>query len=70
MLFSLRCLFAGHDYVMVRAPERLWLRCNHCGHDTPGWPVGQVSSPQSKPALTGVRQPVRARRETEHPVAA
>jgi hypothetical protein len=37
MLFSLRCLLLGHDDWYVRSPERLKLRCQHCGRETPGW---------------------------------
>ena len=37
MLFSMRCLLLGHDDWMVRSPERLRLRCDHCGRETPGW---------------------------------
>jgi hypothetical protein len=70
MSFSLRCLFLGHDYLMVRAPERLWLRCLECGQDTPGWSVGRVRSPQSKPAISGAPHPEPILREAEHPVAA
>lgn len=37
MVISLRCLLLGHEDMMVRAPERLCLRCDHCGRETAGW---------------------------------
>ena len=37
MPFSMRCLLLGHDDGMVRSPERLRLRCDHCRRETPGW---------------------------------
>jgi hypothetical protein len=40
MSISIRCLLLGHDDSMVRAPERLRLRCDHCGRETSGWTLG------------------------------
>lgn len=37
MLTQLGCLILGHDDMIVRAPHRLFLRCEHCGRETPGW---------------------------------
>jgi hypothetical protein len=37
MVMSLRCLVLGHGDVVVRAPERLYLRCDYCGRETAGW---------------------------------
>jgi hypothetical protein len=51
MSFSIRCLILGHDDKMVRAPDRLSLRCDHCNRETPGWHLGQthpVRTPRSK----------------------
>jgi hypothetical protein len=31
------CLIAGHDDHVLRAPDRLRLRCSHCGRTTAGW---------------------------------
>ncbi len=42
---SIACLLMGHDDMLVRAPGRLWLRCNDCGRETPGWSVGLVIAP-------------------------
>jgi len=73
MSFSLWCLIFGHDDMMVRAPERLWLRCDHCGRDTPGWSLGRACSAataQSKPASTGAMHPRLPLPEAEHRVAA
>ena len=35
MQFSMRCLLLGHEDTMVRSPERLRLRCDHCRRETP-----------------------------------
>jgi hypothetical protein len=73
MSFSLWCLIFGHDDTMVRAPERLWLRCDHCGRNTPGWSLdraGSVSAAQSKPAPTGATHPGLPLPEAEHRLAA
>ena len=42
MSFSIRCLILGHDDTMVRAPDRLSLRCDHCNRETPGWHLGRA----------------------------
>ena len=39
-MFSVGCLLLGHDDMMVRTPDRLWLRCQHCARDTSGWTIG------------------------------
>jgi hypothetical protein len=31
------CVIAGHDDRLIRAPERLRLRCDRCGRTTAGW---------------------------------
>ena len=33
---SLRCWLFGHDFLRAREPHRVYLRCNHCGHETVG----------------------------------
>jgi hypothetical protein len=50
-VFSLGCLLLGHDDMMVRAAGRIWLRCQDCGRDTPGWTIGPeplVHQPSSR----------------------
>ena len=44
MYFSIKCLLLGHDDSMVRAQERLWLRCDHCGRETAGWKLDRSRS--------------------------
>lgn len=36
----LGCLVQGHDDRLARAPGRLFLRCEGCGLETPGWVIG------------------------------
>ena len=38
-VFSIGCLLAGHDDMVVREAGRMWLQCQRCGRDTPGWRV-------------------------------
>ena len=34
------CALRGHDYLVHSAPQRMFLRCTWCDHETPGWHVG------------------------------
>lgn len=36
-------LFCRHDYVYQFGPDRVWLVCSTCGHETPGWDVSRKS---------------------------
>jgi hypothetical protein len=58
MQFSMRCLLLGHDDWLVRSPERLRLRCNHCRRETPGWALTRHKAsrpPQQVTKLSGLR---------------
>jgi len=33
------CAFEGHDRLPVFAPDRMFLKCVSCGHETPGWAI-------------------------------
>ena len=44
MLFSMRCLLLGHDDWLVRSPERIRLRCDHCRRETTGWSLDQINA--------------------------
>jgi hypothetical protein len=58
MRFSLRCLLLGHDDWVVRSPERLRLRCDHCWRETPGWELTRLKAsrpPQPVVELSGLR---------------
>ncbi len=73
MPFSIKCLLLGHDDSMVRAPERLWLRCDHCGRETSGWTLAPSRSPhtvRSTPTSFADARPVASLRGVEHRVAA
>jgi hypothetical protein len=52
VVIALRCLFLGHDDIMVRAPERLYLRCEHCARETAGWTVS--GSPKLRKGQRGM----------------
>lgn len=40
-MWSLRCLLAGHDDMLLKRPYRLSLQCSHCGRETRGWNLGR-----------------------------
>ena len=52
MLFSMRCLLLGHDDWLVRSPERLRLRCDHCRRETPGWALTRREGTRPPGAVT------------------
>ena len=60
-LVWLACLLVGHDDMVMRAPGRLWLRCNDCGRDTPGWLVGRSPSPTDRAATDVALSVLRVR---------
>jgi hypothetical protein len=34
------CAIRGHDLqLQIERGRRVYLRCTHCGHETPGWPT-------------------------------
>ena len=37
---SLKCWFLGHEDLMRRAPDRVYLECFECGRETAGWTTG------------------------------
>ena len=47
-LAFIECLVRGHDDWVRRSPGRLFLRCERCGRETPGWTI--VSAPPKPPA--------------------
>ena len=49
-MFSVGCLLLGHDDMVARNAGRMWLRCQHCGRDTPGWTVGPGPNPIHQPS--------------------
>lgn len=40
-LGQLLCGLRGHDSVLHFESSRVMMRCTSCGHDTPGWHVGE-----------------------------
>lgn len=34
------CGMFGHDPVLQFENDRMYLRCTSCGHDSPGWEIG------------------------------
>jgi hypothetical protein len=38
---SLKCWVVGHEDLIRRAPDRLYLECFECGRETHGWTTGR-----------------------------
>jgi hypothetical protein len=38
-LAFIECMILGHDDVIRRTPGRLFLRCERCDRETPGWTI-------------------------------
>jgi ribosomal protein S27E len=51
MFRRLACAVMGHQTVMHFEPHRLALRCVECGHETPGWNLGEFM-PRAVPPQT------------------
>ena len=45
-MVSVGCLLVGHDDMLIREAGWMWLRCQRCGRDTPGWPVRRAATHQ------------------------
>ena len=57
MLFSIRCLLLGHEDTVVRSPERLRLRCDHCRRETPGWVLTRREGSRPPLPVTALSEP-------------
>ena len=44
MYRRLICMVTGHTTVLHFEPRRLALRCIDCGHETPGWSIGEFTT--------------------------
>ena len=58
-LHQMVCGLHGHDTMLQFEQDRMFLRCQSCGHETPGWDLNEAP-----PSIT-----VRAAEETRHDVA-
>ena len=60
------CGMFGHDSLMQFERDRMFLRCASCGHESPGWVIGETPPtikrrgddrcPAPSPQLAGVRR--------------
>ena len=41
-LHQMVCGLHGHDTMLQFEQDRLFLRCQSCGHETPGWDLNEV----------------------------
>jgi hypothetical protein len=51
------CGMGGHEYFLKTAVNRLFLRCENCGHETPGWVIDV--RPRRRPSATDNTLPFR-----------
>ena len=51
--FSLRCLLMGHDDLIRRDVDRMYLECFDCGRATRGWTLGDGSRRAAPQAAGG-----------------
>jgi hypothetical protein len=58
-LHQMVCGFHGHDTMLQFEQDRLCLRCQSCGHETPGWDLNEAP-----PRIT-VRAEERPRRTAQ-----
>ena len=45
----LTCAVMGHQTILHFEPRRLALRCIDCGHETPGWMIGELITHEARP---------------------
>jgi hypothetical protein len=45
----LTCAVMGHQTILHFEPRRLALRCIDCGHQTPGWMIGELITRDARP---------------------
>lgn len=49
LCFPLRCLLMGHDDLIRRDFDRIYLECSDCGRATRGWTLGRGRRRASPP---------------------
>jgi len=55
------CGLHGHDSLLAFDHDRMYLRCVSCGHETPGWEVGDTPAaevPAIRPAAQAATRPL------------
>lgn len=52
--FTLRCLLMGHDDLIRRECDRIYLECSDCGRATRGWTLGR-SKNRASPRTAGMK---------------
>lgn len=55
LIASIKCVLMGHDDLIRRSAGRLFLQCQHCGRETPGWTIGTLRPVESHRRLRIVR---------------
>ena len=57
---EIACAVTGHDYHFRAAGNRMFLRCDDCGHETPGWHLDVRSGGSRTPRWRVTRSPTDA----------
>jgi len=60
-LHQMMCGLQGHDTLLQFEQDRMFLRCQSCGHETPGWDLNEappsITTPVAEPHHHAVTQP-------------
>jgi len=60
-LHQMMCGLQGHDTLLQFEQDRMFLRCQSCGHETPGWDLNEappsITTPVAEPRHHAVTQP-------------
>jgi len=57
-LHQMMCGLHGHDTLLQFKQDRMFLRCQSCGHETPGWELNEVPPSVTTPVVQPRHQPV------------
>ena len=57
-LHQMMCGLHGHDTMLQFEQDRMFLRCQSCGHETPGWDLNEAPPSITTAAAEEHRRPV------------
>lgn len=57
-LQQMMCGLHGHDTLLQFKQDRMFLRCQSCGHETPGWDLNEAPPSVTTPVVHERHQPV------------
>ena len=57
-LHQMMCGLHGHDTLLQFKQDRMYLRCQSCGHETPGWDLNEAPPSITTPVVQERHRPV------------